>query len=51
MKRVYIQFCPFCGKSEKLGYEGFRLRCYVCGRLFEVKELPLLRVIPPGYKP
>jgi len=43
MTRTEIQFCPFCGKSDKLGYEQRRIRCYHCGRLFSIEELALLR--------
>ncbi len=46
MTRPDIRFCPFCG-SEKVTYERARLRCYGCGRLFEVDEMVLLRVATP----
>ncbi len=46
MKRLHIQFCPFCG-CEILGYEVARIRCTDCGRLFSVEELPLLRRAAP----
>lgn len=38
VKRVDIKFCPFCGKGSKIGYDGFLLRCYECGRTFKLKE-------------
>ncbi len=45
MKRLDIQFCPFCG-NEKVAYEQARIRCYGCGRLISIEELILLRLIP-----
>ena len=51
MKITDIQFCPFCGKNEKLCYEQLRVRCHSCGRLFSVDEVETLRIITPGYKP
>lgn len=46
MTRTDIQFCPFCA-SPKLAYEQARVRCFNCGRLFNVDEMELLRVAMP----